>query len=158
LPKRTNPFQQLVYLLETLAKTRSDIIVTESKLLIDRNTGRKREVDIAIEFRVNGFPFICAIECRDRSRKPDLGWVEQMVKKHEYLSDKLVLVSNLDLSRDASDLARRNGVETIVIRDAVQTNWAAKIDEYKTLFIVRTNYFPNIEGGLSGSTQHLPVA
>ena len=134
MPQRTNEFQQLVYQIQHQLKDRPDTVVTESKMLVDRNTGKLREVDIAVECRVNDVPFIIALECRSRSRGPAIDWVEQAIKKHEHLSDKLVLVANRDFSPDALDIARREGVDTVVLGDADSTDWCARIDQYKNLF------------------------
>jgi hypothetical protein len=134
MPKRTNEFQQLVYLIQEQLRDRPETTVTESKYLKDRNTGKKREVDIVVECTVNGVPFVIAFECHDGKRSPTIEWVERMVKKHEHLSDKLVLVANRAPSTDAVDLARREGVETAEFSVATKQNWPALIDQYTKLF------------------------
>jgi len=133
MPRRTNPFQQLVYLIQEQVKDRPDTVVTESKMLVNRNTGRRREVDIAVETTVNGVPFTLAVECRKGSRKPTVEWVERMLKKHEYLSDKLVLVANRRFTAEAADLGRREGAETVEAGDATRLDWRARIDQYVKL-------------------------
>ena len=140
MPRRTNPFQQLVYLIQEQLKDRPDAVVTESKMLVDRNTGKQRETDIAVECSANGVPFILAFECRKLSRKPAIEWVEQMLKKHEHLSDKLVLVANRPLTADAIDLARRNGVETVELSEATKTDWPARLDQYTNLLFTTFDF------------------
>jgi hypothetical protein len=130
----TNEFQQLVYLIHHQMKDRAGTTVTESKMVADRNTGKKREVDIVVEFTESGVPFLLAFETRGRSRKPTIEWVEQQIKKHEHLSDKLVLVANRAFTIDAQDLARRHGVEAVELGEATHTDWPAFIDQYKELF------------------------
>lgn len=131
----TNEFQQLVYLIQHQLSHRPGTRVTESKKLIDRNTGKKREVDIVIETSEGEIPFVLGFETRRRSRKPNIEWVEQQIKKHEHLTDKLVLVANRPFAADAVDLARRSGVETIELSDATKTDWPAFIDQYGELFV-----------------------
>lgn len=141
MPKRTNPFQQLVYLIQEQLRDRPDTVVTESKMLVDRNTGKKREADIVVDCTVNSAPLVIAFECRSsRSRKPTIEWVEQMLKKHEHLSDKLVLVANRAFSADAIDLARREGADTVELSAATKMDWPARIDQYTNLFVATFDF------------------
>jgi len=136
----SDEFQQLVYLIQRQLKTRRDAVVSESKRLTNRNTGKRREVDVVVEFTESSVPFILAYECQRRSRKPDIEWVEQMIKKHERLSDKLVLVAQHPLTADALDEAHRHGVETIQLSDALQTDWQAFIDAFTDLYFASFDF------------------
>ena len=63
MPKRTNPFQHLVALIE--ASIHVDFAtVTESAELIDKTTGQLREVDIVINLSGLSHPLIIGVECR----------------------------------------------------------------------------------------------
>jgi hypothetical protein len=97
MPKRTNDFQKLIYVIkQNLA---DDAEVKESKLLRDLVTGAEREVDVCIKKPVGGHLVTISVECRDRERPAHVGWVEEMIKKHERLpTNVLVLVSAGGLS------------------------------------------------------------
>jgi hypothetical protein len=136
----TNEFQQLVYLVQRQLKTRPDAVVSESKRLVDRDTGIEREVDVVVEFLESNVPFILAYECQSGGRKPDIEWVEQQIKKHEHLSDKLVLVTARPLTANAIDLARRHRVETIELGVALQTDWSAFIDAFTDLYFASFDF------------------
>jgi hypothetical protein len=69
MPKRTNAFQQLVYLIHRQLRDRPDTVVTESKMLRDWVTGEETEADIAVESVVHGVPFVLAFECRESNRR-----------------------------------------------------------------------------------------
>lgn len=140
MPQRTNEFQQLVYLIQIQAKDRPDMMVTESKMLKDRISGKERETDIAVECVVNGVAIIVAFECRCRARKPDLEWVEQMLKKHEHLSDKLVLVANLPFTDEAAAAAWRERVDIVVLSEATSTDWMTRIDRYTELLFATFDF------------------
>jgi hypothetical protein len=63
--------------------------------LVDRDTGRKREVDVSIRIPTAKGPFLTVLECRDRSRSPDVAWIEQIAKKCESVrANRVVAVSS----------------------------------------------------------------
>ena len=99
MPKRTNEFQKLVFLVKKHAA--DGATVTESKFLCDNITETKREVDICIESSLAGHSVTVSIECRDHNRKADVKWVEEMKAKHERLStNALILVSRSGFSKE----------------------------------------------------------
>ena len=67
MPKRTNEYQQLVYLIHEQLKDRPDTVVTESKMLIDRVTGDECEADVIVDTVASGVPIVIAVDCRTRS-------------------------------------------------------------------------------------------
>src|SRR5688572_13707857 len=111
MPPRSNQFQRLVFLVKkVLAPTGAT--VTESKMLIDRETGDEREVDICIETTLAGHPVTLSIECQDHKRITDVTWVEQMYSKHQRLATStLILASRSGFSKRARTLARIKGIE-----------------------------------------------
>jgi hypothetical protein len=116
MPKRSNEFQRLVYLVKT--HVAAGIAVTESKLLRDRITGTEREVDICIESTISGHRVTISIECRDHKRPADVGWVEKMKAKHERLpTNALVLSSRSGFTREAAEVARISGIELLPFHD-----------------------------------------
>ncbi|MCC6502229.1 MAG: hypothetical protein IT362_03705 [Deltaproteobacteria bacterium] len=112
MPKRTNDFQKLVFLVKKLVAENS--IVTESKFLIDLQTGAQREVDICIESSIGGHNITISIECIKHKRKASVTWVETMKAKHERLpTNALVLVSEAGFSKEAQKVAQKYGIETL---------------------------------------------
>lgn len=115
MPKRSNQFQRLVFLVKQ--QVAADAEVTESKLLQDRLTGAGREVDVCIERPVGGHLVRVCIECRDNKRKADVTWVEQMKTKHERLpTNMLVLVSREGFTREAEKVTNKYGIETLSLK------------------------------------------
>jgi hypothetical protein len=111
MPKRTNDFQKLVYLVRV--NLAEGATVTESKMLTDRTTKRKREVDVCIEGHVGGHPVIVSVECRDHKRIADVSWVDTMKAKHERLpTNALILASPSDFTPEAHDVAAGYGMQT----------------------------------------------
>lgn len=116
MPKRSNQFQKLVFLIKQQAAGEAQ--VTESKFLIDRLTGAKREVDICIEKSIVGHLITIYIECRDHQRRADVKWVEEMKSKHERLqTNSLILVSKAGFSQEAKKVAKKYGIETLSVEE-----------------------------------------
>ncbi|MDQ3684397.1 MAG: hypothetical protein M3430_02180 [Acidobacteriota bacterium] len=120
MPKRTNDFQRLIFLIKQ--QVADDAEVTESKYLDDLLTGTKREVDICIEKQVGGHKLIISIECCALGRAAaDVTWVERLKGKHERLpTSVLVLVSKSGFTPEAEDVARKYGIETLTIAELNQ--------------------------------------
>jgi Restriction endonuclease len=112
MPSRTNTFQKVIYLLQQ--HLAGSATVTESEFLIDRATGDRREVDVCIRANIAGSQIIICIECRDRQRKADVTWVEEMRGKHLTLpTDHLILASNSGFTPRAISKAEAYGIETV---------------------------------------------
>ncbi len=114
MPKRSNDFQRLVYLVRVnLAEGAK---VTESKLMRDRLTKRKREVDVVIEGKVGSHPVIVSVECRDHKRVADVTWIDTMKSKHERLdTNMLLLASAAGFTKEAQDVAAKYGIELFTL-------------------------------------------
>jgi hypothetical protein len=114
MPKRTNEFQKLVFLVKN--HVGGGATVTESKLLPDRITGANREVDVVIESAVGGHHILVSIEWRDHGRRANVGWVEEMRGKHEHLrTNRLVLISKSGFTREALKKAHTYGFEALAL-------------------------------------------
>jgi hypothetical protein len=114
MPRRTNEFQKLVYLVKE--HVAAGATVTESKLLPDRYTGKDREVDICIEAVIAGHRIIVAIECTGQTTPADVSWIDEMMGKHDCLpTNQLVLASKSGFTREAVAKAQIHGIELISI-------------------------------------------
>jgi hypothetical protein len=112
MPKRSNEFQNLVYLLKK--QLAEDASVSESKMLKDLRTGAEREIDICVETEVAANPVVVSIECTDRSRPADVKWVDEMKGKHERLpTNALVLISRNGFTPEAVRVAQACNIHTL---------------------------------------------
>jgi hypothetical protein len=146
MPQRSNNFQRLVYLIQRTLSP--DWEVSESVELVDRQTGKEREVDIVVRGRVGPHPLVIGIECVARKRKADIEWIEQQAKKHETLTDKLILVSERGFYRDAAAKANLLGIQTYtlggllkdlgtVAREPITVGWVRLDESVECRFTVR---------------------
>jgi hypothetical protein len=134
MPPRTNPFQQLVHLIEhQLASHRAT--VTESKEFVDQVTGQKREVDIAIETKVGTHPFVFGIECIDRGRPADVTWIEQIAGKHQDLVgvNKAIAVARNGFTKPALIKATQRKMDAFALGEANEADWVKYTNRLSTL-------------------------
>ena len=112
MPRRSNKFQKLVFLLKK--QLAGGAGVTESKMLKDLVTGSEREVDVCVDTKVASHPVVVSIECTDRKRVVDVKWVEEMKAKHEQLAtNALVLISSKGFSTEAVRKAQAYNIQTL---------------------------------------------
>lgn len=123
MPRRTNDFQELI------ATIYEQIVpdggkVTESAMVLDKDTGKLREVDILVEHRHANHDFKLVIECRARSRKDSVAWIEELIgKKRSLAVDKLVAVSKMGFTKTAMKKAQAHGIDTLTLEEAAETDW-----------------------------------
>src|SRR5437870_5878305 len=117
--KRTNDFQTVITLICGLLAERGTV-VEESDTTPDSG-GLVRERDITI--RTDGGPPI-AIECRDRSRRETVEWIDQLHGKYSGDDQRLVVaVSKSGFTPAAIKLAARHGIETLSLDQAKIHDW-----------------------------------
>jgi hypothetical protein len=119
MPKRTNPFQQLIAMVVELLENGS--VVTESIEYPDPAAGNPREVDITVvrnqveitvvRGQVGGKPVRIGIECTKLGRRATQPWVEMQYGKHSRLQvvDLVILVSDSGFSKTARKVAEQIG-------------------------------------------------
>jgi len=141
MPRRTNPFQHLITLIEATTHTDSTT-VGESVELEDKITGQQREVDIVINVSGSTHPIIIGVECKGGGCNPrpaSVEWVEQMWGKHTSLpTDKLILVAKGGFTESAKKKASWLGIECLGLEDAEKLDWSAKI---RGLAVVQVIHF-----------------
>jgi len=121
MAKQTNAFQQLIhYIYEKLEG--QDATVTESALLLEQKVNEEvsREVDVLIERTIDDKIVRIAVECRDRSSKDDIQWVDCLIGKYINLKvHKVIAVSNSGFSKSAQLKAIANGIELMTLKEAL---------------------------------------
>lgn len=139
MPKRTNEFQQLIALIEA-SLNGGAATVQESRELVDKITGARREVDVVVSDKDAVHPILVGIECRGgltSSRPVTVEWVEQMWGKHLSLpTDKLVLVAKAGFTRNARTKGQWLGVECVTLEAARSIDWDSTIQAVRSLEIV----------------------
>lgn len=105
-------FEKLVALLEN-SLISEDVEIKSPDYLIDKVTGRPREVDISIRKTIGSIPILIIIECRDRSNVEDVRWIEQVAQKRNDLNaSKAVVVSRSGFTSNALTKAQHLNIST----------------------------------------------
>lgn len=129
MPKRSNEFQALIKSIYAAMSNVEGGSVTESAMLYEPNE-KPREVDILIEREMYGHKLKIAIECRDRSRKDDIEWIDGLIGKYKNLKiDRIVAVSKSGFSSPAIDKARENRIDIRTYEKLLETDWPREFYE-----------------------------
>lgn len=138
MPKRTNNFQLLVRkIYENLVD--DSTLVTESGMVWDSQGEILREIDILVERKGVDFceGFSWMIECRDRSRKESIEWIDGLIGKSLSLKvSKVIAVSSKGFARAAIKKAAANGIDTITLTKFLELNLP---DSLKSIDVVLTD-------------------
>jgi hypothetical protein len=127
LPQRTNDFQKLILRIHEILLP-DGATLTESKMILDEDSGSMREVDICIETTIINQKLMFMIECRDHSRKQSTEWIEQLITKSKSLkANKVIAISHKGFYKPAVKLAKKHGIETLDLIEAQNEDW----DKYK---------------------------
>jgi hypothetical protein len=105
--------------------------VTSPDRIRCKTTGRLREVDASIRSQVGTAQVLVTIECRKRSRRQDVTWVEQLATKKQAIgADRTIAVSAAGFSDDAHAVARLHGIDLRSLSDvsAAEINSLLRLD------------------------------
>ncbi len=124
-------FEELVALVERHLAPKGAIVRSPDRIP-DKTTGQLREVDASVRYQVGSIPVLITIECRDRTSREDVTWIEQLISKRDSVGASVtVAVSSTGFSLPAIEKARSRGIEIRLLRevseDAVR-EWAQKLE------------------------------
>jgi len=156
MPKRSNKFQKLITAIH--ACIAHDVSVNESAFLVDKETGKEREVDILLKSQLGDYSVVLSVEVNDRSRQAGSGWVEEMAGKHQaLLTNKLVLVSRSGFTKPAMEKAKIRGIEALTIEEACATDWnlALRLEGQRVFQLFNIRF--SCSAHLAGRSNWLPA-
>lgn len=142
MPKRSNDFQRLVKAIYDAVASVEGGTVTECAVLREPS-GTPREVDVLLEASLYGHPLRIAVECRDRSRKSDIEWIDALVGKYRNLAvQKIIAVSRRGFSAPAQEKATQGGIETRSLDECADTDWSS---EFIKIGVGEFTFSPQVE-------------
>lgn len=155
MPKRSNNFQKLVTFIEQEFSP-DTITVSESAMIRDLVNGDEREIDILVQGEVGDYKISIGLECRDRKRKADLTWIDEIIGKYQHLPiDRKVAVSKSGFTKSALAKAAKFSIETLTFDEALDTDWIEeKARVVKWEIVGRSLNYKNV--GFTFDTKHIP--
>jgi hypothetical protein len=110
--KAWREFEELVARIEKAASPSSAVVTSPDRIPELRNEETLREVDASIRYKIGTANILITIECRKRSRKADVTWIEQLAtKKTKIGAAKTIAVSSEGFTELARVTARELGIE-----------------------------------------------
>ena len=126
MPKRSNPFQELVTLIqEALAPQGAK--VTASAMVPGPTSGRLREIDVLVEHLGGPQALKVAVEAKDERRKLDVLTVEGLIGKYfgpgALPVGEVVLVAHRGFTEEATVRAKDVGIRLFTLAEAKAADW-----------------------------------
>ncbi len=119
MPKRTNPFQQLVHMIES-ALAPMGAKITESAM------ENGREIDVLIESELGQYNMKIAVEAKNEKCPLDVGTIEQYIGKYQVGGipvNQVVVVSSSGFTHKARKKAALNNIKLLTLEEAEQSDW-----------------------------------
>jgi hypothetical protein len=121
MPRRTNPFQQLVNSIMAI-KTMDQGVCVEESVLETSPAGTPREIDIRVSGGADGTKML--IECRAHGRPQTVQWIDELAGKANSLGyERVVAVSSSGFTKAAEKEAVSRGIEPIHLKEADGRDW-----------------------------------
>jgi hypothetical protein len=123
MAKKGKLFEDLVYTISKCLHERAEVVLDDR--LPDKDTGRKRQIDISVCLKDGPAEFLAIIEARDRSRPVGVEYIEQVESKRKSVcADKAVVVSNKGFYKNALEKARSYRIYTLTLKEARENDWS----------------------------------
>ncbi len=123
-------FEELVFVLTKGLHERAAVKFDDH--LVDKDTGKLRQIDISVRVTEGPTSFLVIIEARERSRPVGVGYVEEVKSKAESVgADRAVIVSNRGFGKNALIKAKSYRIETYSLQDAMRENWSETISQLR---------------------------
>lgn len=101
-------------------------------------SGVRHQVDVYLEFRVAGHLYRTIIECKEWSRKVDVGPVTAFYGLIESLGlEKGIMVSRVGFSDEAREFAAAKGIDLVELRRSTDKDWEGRVREV----ILRVSFY-----------------
>ena len=137
MPKRTNPFQELVLAIERLL-AKEDVQITSSVEMPEPGEGSEREMDVLVEGEINGESVRIAVEARDHQEPQDVTWIDALIGKYQLLQvDVVIAVSRSGFTAGAKQKASLHNIRTLTVKELEEGDWPSGFTRFGFRFLER---------------------
>jgi hypothetical protein len=113
--------------LEHVLAGHGELTIESPAHLPGKNSGRSREVDVAVRGRIGSHRVLVIVECRDRAGAQDVRWIEELVgKRSDVGANVAVAVSSSGFTTAARNMAAANWIQLRTVEqvsDADVLSW-----------------------------------
>jgi hypothetical protein len=121
-PKTGKEFENLVAWINRCIHERA--VITPNESILDKDTGRSRQVDLTIRLKDGPTQFLGIVEVRDRSRPVGVEYLEQVSSKARSVgADASFVVSSSGFNASAVEKAIALGIRLLTYEEAVSREW-----------------------------------
>ncbi len=132
MPKRSNPFQELVTLIQE-ALVPLGATVTPSAMVPSKTSGNLREIDVLVETAVGPYSIKIAVEAKDEGRKLDATRIEAIIGKYRGSGalqvNKIVLIARNGFTPEARTRARDEDIDLLTVNEATACPWCRLVPQ-----------------------------
>ncbi len=117
-------WQEFEAIVARLQKSFSSGLVTTNDKLMGRNSGVRRQIDVAIRADVGGEELLIIVECKKWTRKVDVQAVESFAGVKDDVSAHLgIMVSTKGFSKAATNTAKAKNISLYRYEDTLKEGW-----------------------------------
>lgn len=110
--KAWREFEELVARIEEAASPHDAVVTSPDKIPELTKEGSLREVDASIRYKIGTTNILITVECRKRSRKAGVEWIEQLATKRMKIgAAKTIAISSKGFTKSAVESAEKIGIE-----------------------------------------------
>lgn len=122
--RKGDDFHKLVECLERALNGSDNVEIDSPRFLPDKVTGKLREHDVVLTYKQPNRTVLVAIECRDRSRKIDVGQIEAFhTKCRDTGIDKGVIVCSKGFFAPALEKAKHYNIDCLLLEEVKKLDW-----------------------------------
>lgn len=137
-------WKQLEVLVERLHRAfHPQAVVVRNDRITGRDSGRSREIDVSIRYKLGATELLIIVDCKRRSRKVDLPGIHSFIGlKSDVGAHAGIIVCDKGFSKPAMRIAKHNNVQLFTLVDTQRLDWQCRLKV--PLFVEEWTLVPTI--------------
>jgi hypothetical protein len=120
--KKGEKFERIITAIERSLSSTGKII--RNYKVKDKDTGRSRQIDIAVIIKDTYRNIFCMIEVKDHKRQIDSPEIDKIIGiRNSVNANKAIMVSKSGFTKPALEKAKKNSIGTLTFEDIEKINW-----------------------------------
>jgi hypothetical protein len=128
-------------------------IITPNDKIIGRDTGRSRQIDISIRYKLGPTDVLIIVECKKWRRAVDAPEMDSFIGlKKDVGAHVGIIVCENRFSKAATRLAKQNNIELFTVADTQKPNW--QVNAKVRVFVEEWTLSPLLMRGIDPDGKH----